>query len=103
MTAAGMWGNALWPDGSNAQSVAFFSPPGIDRLYSRVTHQRRVRNGDGLLERVRLGRVARVDVQALQREVSDGISVNSRPSGAGASSAFASSRLIHVEDKLPMK
>ena len=38
MTAAGMWSNEFWPHGRDAQSMAFFSAPGIDRLYSGVTN-----------------------------------------------------------------
>jgi hypothetical protein len=34
-----MWSNAFWPHGREAQSMAFFSAPGIDRLYSGVTNR----------------------------------------------------------------
>ncbi len=37
MTAAGMWLNEFWPHGREAQSMAFLSAPGMDRLYSGLT------------------------------------------------------------------
>ena len=37
ITAAGTWSNAFSPQGRDAQSIAFFWAPGIDRLYSGVT------------------------------------------------------------------
>ena len=37
MTAAGTWLKEFWPHGRDAQSMAFFRAPGIDRLYSGVT------------------------------------------------------------------
>ena len=33
-----MWSNEFRPHGRDAQSMAFFSAPGIDRLYSGVTN-----------------------------------------------------------------
>lgn len=39
ITAAGMWLNEFWPHGREAQSIAFFSAPGIERLYSGVTNR----------------------------------------------------------------
>lgn len=38
MTATGMFTNELCPHGRDAQSMAFFSAPGIERLYSGVTN-----------------------------------------------------------------
>ena len=37
MTAEGLWVKAFLPYGRLAQSIAFFSAPGIERLYSGVT------------------------------------------------------------------
>jgi hypothetical protein len=37
ITAAGMWLNEFSVRGRDAQSIAFFIPPGIERLYSGVT------------------------------------------------------------------
>jgi hypothetical protein len=37
ITAAGMWSKEFSPQGRDAQSIAFFSAPGIERLYSGVT------------------------------------------------------------------
>ena len=37
ITAAGMWSNEFCPHGRDAQSIAFFNAPGIERLYSGVT------------------------------------------------------------------
>ena len=37
MTAAGRFTKAFWPHGRDAQSMAFFSAPGMERLYSGVT------------------------------------------------------------------
>jgi hypothetical protein len=37
ITAAGMWSKEFWPHGRDAQSIAFFKAPGIERLYSGVT------------------------------------------------------------------
>jgi hypothetical protein len=37
MTAAGMWLKEFWPHGRDAQSMAFFRAPGMERLYSGVT------------------------------------------------------------------
>ena len=39
ITAAGMWWNAFCPHGRDAQSMAFFSAPGMERLYSGVTNR----------------------------------------------------------------
>ena len=39
MTAAGMWSKEFCPHGRDAQSIAFFNAPGIDRLYSGVTNR----------------------------------------------------------------
>jgi hypothetical protein len=39
ITAAGMWSKAFWPHGREAQSIAFFNAPGIERLYSGVTNR----------------------------------------------------------------
>ena len=39
MTPAGMWWNEFLPQGRDAQSMAFFSAPGIDRLYSGETNR----------------------------------------------------------------
>ena len=39
ITPAGMWSKAFWPHGREAQSMAFFSAPGIERLYSGVTNR----------------------------------------------------------------
>ena len=33
-----MWSKEFWPHGRDAQSIAFFSAPGMDRLYSGVTN-----------------------------------------------------------------
>ena len=38
MTADGLRAKAFFPYGRLAQSIAFFSPPGIERLYSGVTN-----------------------------------------------------------------
>src|SRR5690349_14259738 len=37
ITAAGRWWKEFWPHGRDAQSIAFFRAPGIERLYSGVT------------------------------------------------------------------
>jgi hypothetical protein len=37
ITAAGRWSNEFCPHGRDAQSMAFLSAPGIERLYSGVT------------------------------------------------------------------
>jgi hypothetical protein len=37
ITAAGMWSKEFCPHGRDAQSIAFFNAPGIERLYSGVT------------------------------------------------------------------
>jgi hypothetical protein len=39
MTAAGRWSNEFCPHGREAQSMAFFRAPGMDRLYSGVTNR----------------------------------------------------------------
>src|SRR5436190_24027774 len=39
ITAAGIWAKELLPQGREAQSIAFFSAPGIERLYSGVTNK----------------------------------------------------------------
>jgi hypothetical protein len=39
ITAAGMWSKEFWPHGREAQSIAFFSAPGMERLYSGVTNR----------------------------------------------------------------
>ena len=39
ITAAGMWWKEFCPHGRDAQSMAFFNAPGIDRLYSGVTNR----------------------------------------------------------------
>lgn len=39
ITAAGMWSNEFCPHGREAQSIAFFNAPGMDRLYSGVTNR----------------------------------------------------------------
>jgi hypothetical protein len=39
ITPAGMWPKEFLPHGRDAQSIAFFSAPGIDRLYSGVTNR----------------------------------------------------------------
>jgi hypothetical protein len=36
MIAAGMWSKEFCPHGRDAQSMAFFSAPGMERLYSGV-------------------------------------------------------------------
>src|SRR5688572_31049856 len=36
MIAAGLRANEFWPQGRLAQSMAFFSPPGIDRKSTRL-------------------------------------------------------------------
>ena len=38
ITAEGLRVNEFFPHGRLAQSIAFFSPPGIERLYSGVTN-----------------------------------------------------------------
>ena len=38
MTPEGFCAKEFWPQGRLAQSMAFFSPPGIERLYSGVTN-----------------------------------------------------------------
>jgi hypothetical protein len=38
MTVEGLFLNEFVPYGRLAQSIAFFNPPGIDRLYSGVTN-----------------------------------------------------------------
>lgn len=38
MTPAGTWWKEFWPHGREAQSMAFFRAPGIERLYSGVTN-----------------------------------------------------------------
>jgi hypothetical protein len=37
--AVGTWSKAFWPHGRDAQSMAFFKAPGMDRLYSGVTNK----------------------------------------------------------------
>ena len=37
ITAAGMWSKEFCPHGRDAQSIAFFNAPGMERLYSGVT------------------------------------------------------------------
>lgn len=39
MIADGLRVKAFWPQGRLAQSIAFFRPPGIERLYSGVTNR----------------------------------------------------------------
>ena len=39
ITADGFLVNAFWPHGLLAQSIAFLSAPGIERLYSGVTNR----------------------------------------------------------------
>src|SRR5512146_1553275 len=39
ITAEGLRANEFWPYGRLAQSIAFLSPPGIERLYSGVTNR----------------------------------------------------------------
>ena len=39
ITPAGTWSKEFWPQGREAQSMAFFSAPGIERLYSGVTNR----------------------------------------------------------------
>jgi hypothetical protein len=34
-----MWSNEFCPHGREAQSIAFFSAPGMERLYSGVTNR----------------------------------------------------------------
>ena len=51
--------------------MAFFSAPGIERLYSGVTNSTASDRGDRLLERRGLGRVVAVVVRAVQRQVPD--------------------------------
>jgi hypothetical protein len=45
MTPAGMWSNALFPRGREAQSMAFFKAPGMERLYSGVTDSTALERG----------------------------------------------------------
>ena len=72
MTAAGMWSKEFWPHGRDAQSMAFFRAPGMERLYSGVTKRTASDAGDGLLEGARLRGVVGVEVRAVEREVPDG-------------------------------
>ncbi|MDT5033074.1 MAG: hypothetical protein QOC94_3245 [Actinoplanes sp.] len=39
ITAEGMRSKAFWPQGGEAQSMAFFNVPGMDLLYSGVTNR----------------------------------------------------------------
>ena len=71
MTAAGMWSNEFWPHGRDAQSMAFFSAPGIDRLYSGVTNSTASDGRDRPLQGHGLGREVGVVVLAVQRQVPD--------------------------------
>ena len=55
ITAAGMWSKEFWPHGREAQSMAFFSAPGIERLYSGVTNSTASDAGDRVLQRLAPG------------------------------------------------
>ena len=46
MMAEGLRAKEFWPQGRLAQSMAFFSPPGIERLYSGVTKRTASTRGD---------------------------------------------------------
>ena len=102
MMAAGMWSKAFSPHGREAQSIAFFKAPGIERLNSGVT-KRMASEADGVLQRDRLRRIVVVVVLAVQREVPDGYLCELEVSGASRMSALDRIRLIDVDERLPTK
>ena len=72
MIPVGLRANELVPQGREPQSMAFFSAPGMDRLYSGETKRMPSEAFDGLFERTACGREVGVVVVAVQREVLDG-------------------------------
>src|SRR4051794_5369637 len=72
ITPAGMWWKEFCPHGREAQSMAFFKAPGMERLYSGVTNSTASEAAIASLSAVASGRVGGVVVRAVQRQVADG-------------------------------
>ena len=94
--------NAFLPYGRLAQSMAFFSPPGIERLYGRH-EQHGIHRRDGVLECGRHRRVVRVVVVAIQRQILERDFRQLEFWRRNSTSAFASKRLIDLVARLPTK
>ncbi len=103
MTAAGMWSKEFCPHGRDAQSMAFFNAPGIERLYSGVTNSTASEAAIASLRA--LGRAGKSLSKSglYSGRLPIGSSVKSRSSGASRISARLRTRLIDVDDRLPTK
>ena len=71
ITPDGFRANEFLPQGRLAQSIAFFRPPGIERLYSGRDEQHGVAVGDRFLERARHRRIVGVVILAVERQVAE--------------------------------
>ena len=69
MTADGFRVKAFVPYGRLAQSMAFFSAPGMERLYSGVTNSTASTAAMASLNAVATGGIVRVVVVAIERQV----------------------------------
>jgi hypothetical protein len=103
MIAVGLRANELRLRGRDPQSIAFFSAPGIERLYSGETI--RMPSADSTAA---LKSSAGCGISGSKSGLKSGrspmpISNNSSDSGASAMSAFDSRRLIEVLDRLPIR
>src|SRR3954468_23745903 len=103
ITPAGMWWKEFCPHGREAQSIAFFSAPGMERLYSGVTKSTASEREMASLSAVASGGELVSWSGLYNGRLPIGISVNCRSGGASRIKARDRIRLIEVEDRLPTK
>src|SRR4051794_28563401 len=100
---AGMWWNEFCPHGRDAQSIAFFSAPGMDRLYSGVTKSTASDRAIASLSSRASGGYSASWSGLYSGRLPIGISVKDSSGGARRIRARDSSRLMDVEDRLSTK
>src|SRR3954469_7863433 len=103
ITPAGMWWNEFCPHGREAQSMAFFRAPGMERLYSGVTKSSASDRAIASFSARASGGYSASWSGLYSGRFPIGISVNSRSGGARRISERDRIRLIDVEDRLPTK
>src|SRR3954453_14981236 len=103
ITPAGRWWKDFCPHGREAQSMAFFKAPGMERLYSGVTNSTASEAAIASLSAVASGGEAVSWSGLYNGRLPMGISVTSSPPGASRINARDRARLIELEDRLPTK
>src|SRR5674476_1310912 len=98
-----MWSKEFCPDGREAQSMAFFNAPGIERLYSGVMNRTASEPAIAALSACGSAGQSLSKSGLYSGRLPIGSSVNSRSWGASRMRARLSTRLIDVDDRLPTK